>query len=71
MKRLSEYINVVHSQHETQEKCILRSISNSLNSGSGIFFKENILSSDLIQIQIAEMTFKQEIEIIYDLQFFL
>ena len=26
MKRLSEYIHFVHSQHETQEKCILRGV---------------------------------------------
>ena len=24
MKRLSEYINCVHSHHETKDKCILR-----------------------------------------------
>ena len=26
MKRLSEYIHFVHSQHETQDKCILRGV---------------------------------------------
>ena len=26
MKRLSEYIYFVHSQHETQDKCILRGL---------------------------------------------